>query len=141
MNREILKESGLTEHETDIYLTLLEHGQISAYEIAEKTGAKMEVLDNPKEAAEGADILYTDVWVSMGEEEEEETKLNAFQGYQINPDLLSIASKDARVMHCLPAHRGQEITSDVIEGPQSIVWQQAENKMHGAAGILDYFLS
>ena len=62
-------------------------------------------------------------------------------GYQINADLLSIASKDARVMHCLPAHRGLEITNDVIEGPQSIVWQQAENKMHGAAGILDYFLS
>ncbi len=112
-----------------------------ANEIAEKTGAKMEVLDNPKEAAEGADILYTDVWVSMGEEGEEETKLDAFEGYQINADLLSAASKDVRVMHCLPAHRGQEITSDVIEGPQSIVWQQAENKMHGAAGILDYFLS
>jgi ornithine carbamoyltransferase len=112
-----------------------------ANEIAAKTGAKMEVLDNPKEAAKGSDILYTDVWVSMGEEGEEETKLNAFEGYQINADLLSIASKDALVMHCLPAHRGQEITSDVIEGPQSLVWQQAENKMHGAAGILDYFLS
>ena len=112
-----------------------------ANKMAKKTGAKMEVLDNPKEAAEGADILYTDVWVSMGEEGEEETKLNAFQGYQINADLLSIASKDARVMHCLPAHRGLEITNDVIEGPQSIVWRQAENKMHGAAGILDYFLS
>lgn len=112
-----------------------------ANEIAEKTGAKMEVLDNPKEAAKGADILYTDVWVSMGEEGEEETKLNVFQGYQINTDLLNIASKDARVMHCLPAHRGLEITNDIIEGPQSIVWQQAENKMHGAAGILDYFLS
>jgi len=112
-----------------------------ANEIAEKTGAKMGVFYNPKEAAEGADILYTDVWVSMGEEGEEETKLNDFQGYQINADLLGIASKDARIMHCLPAHRGQEITNDVIEGPQSIVWQQAENKMHGAAGILDYFLS
>jgi ornithine carbamoyltransferase len=112
-----------------------------ANEIAEKTGAKMEVLDSPREAAEGDDILFTDVWVSMGEEAEEETKLNAFEGYQINAELLSAASKDVRVMHCLPAHRGQEITKDVIEGPQSIVWQQAENKMHGAAGILDYFLS
>ena len=111
-----------------------------ANEIAEKTGAEMKVLHNPGEAAEGADILYTDVWVSMGEEEEEKTKLNAFQGYQINAELLSIASGDARVMHCLPAHRGLEITNEVIEGPQSIVWQQAENKMHGAAGILDYFL-
>jgi ornithine carbamoyltransferase len=77
----------------------------------------------------------------MGEEAEEKTKLTTFQGYQINGDLLRVAADDAVVMHCLPAHRGLEITDDVIEGPSSIVWQQAENKMHGAAGILDYFLS
>lgn len=112
-----------------------------ASEIAASTGAKLTVLDAPAEAAAGADILYTDVWVSMGEEKEEQTKLKTFQGYQINADLLREAAEDAVVMHCLPAHRGLEITNDVIEGPRSIVWQQAENKMHGAAGILDYLLS
>ena len=109
--------------------------------IAAHTGAQLAVLESPEEASVDAHILYTDVWVSMGEEEEEKTKLEIFQGYQINGELLKVAAKDAHVMHCLPAHRGQEITNDVIEGPQSIVWQQAENKMYGAAGILDYFIS
>lgn len=112
-----------------------------ANEIAAKTGARLNVFDRPEEAAANADILYTDVWVSMGEEAEEKTKLTTFQGYQINADLLRVAADNALVMHCLPAHRGLEITDDVIEGPSSIVWQQAENKMHGAAGILDYFIS
>ncbi|HKI49138.1 MAG TPA: ornithine carbamoyltransferase [Desulfobacteria bacterium] len=112
-----------------------------AQAIAEQTGSKLAVVESPEEASIDADILYTDVWVSMGEEEEEKTKLDIFQGYQINEGLLKVASKNAHVMHCLPAHRGLEITDDVIEGPQSIVWQQAENKMYGAAGILDYFVS
>jgi len=112
-----------------------------AQAIAAQTGAKLAVVESPEEASIDADILYTDVWVSMGEEEEEKTKLEIFQGYQINEGLLKVASKDAHVMHCLPAHRGLEITDDVIEGPQSIVWQQAENKMYGAAGILDHFVS
>ena len=76
-----------------------------------------------------------------GEEEEEKTKLEIFKGYQINADLLKMAAENAHVMHCLPAHRGLEITEEVIEGPRSIVWQQAENKMYGAAGILDHFVS
>jgi len=114
---------------------------VEATRIAASTGARVNVFDRPEEAAAGADVLYTDVWVSMGEEEEEKTKLKIFQGYQINADLLRVAAGDAVVMHCLPAHRGLEITDDVIEGPRSIVWQQAENKMHGAAAILDYLLS
>ncbi len=112
-----------------------------AKQIAEKTGSHIRIVEDPKDAAEGADILYTDVWVSMGEEEEKETKLKVFQRYQINPALLKAAAKDALVMHCLPAYRGLEITEDVMEGPQSIIWQQGENKMHGAAAILDFFLS
>ncbi len=111
-----------------------------ARQIAEKTGARLNVVENPRDAAEGADVLYTDVWVSMGDEDEEETRRKAFKGYQINADLLKVAANDASVMHCLPAHRGLEITDDVIEDPQSIVWQQGENKMHGAAGILDFLL-
>ncbi|MFO7598372.1 MAG: ornithine carbamoyltransferase [Candidatus Desulfacyla sp.] len=114
---------------------------VEAARIAAQTGARVNVFDRPEEAAAGADVLYTDVWVSMGEEEEEKTKLGIFQGYQINAGLLRVAADDAVVMHCLPAHRGLEITDDVIEGPRSIVWQQAENKMHGAAAILDYLLS
>jgi ornithine carbamoyltransferase len=112
-----------------------------AQAVAAQTGTKLAVVESPEKASIDADILYTDVWVSMGEEEEEKTKLDIFQGYQINEGLLKVASKDAHVMHCLPAHRGLEITDDVIEGPQSIVWQQAENKMYGAAGILDHFVS
>ncbi|MDY6971748.1 MAG: ornithine carbamoyltransferase [Thermodesulfobacteriota bacterium] len=108
--------------------------------IAAATGSRLNVLQDPIEAARGADVLYTDVWVSMGEEEEEETKFKVFRGYQINADLLKVAAKSAAVMHCLPAHRGLEITDDVLEGPQSVVWQQGENKMYGAAGILDFML-
>jgi ornithine carbamoyltransferase len=113
----------------------------SAEQIASKTGADIRVIEDPEEAAKSADILYSDVWVSMGEEEEKETKLKIFEGYQINATLLKAAAKDASVMHCLPAYRGLEITDDVMEGPQSIIWQQGENKMHGAAAILDFFSS
>jgi len=112
-----------------------------ARRIAKETGSKFKISEDPKDVVDGADILYTDVWVSMGEEEEKDAKLKAFQGYQINDELLKLASNDAFVMHCLPAHRGMEITDDVMEGPQSIVWQQGENKMHGAAGIMDFILS
>jgi len=112
-----------------------------AEQIAEKSGSIISIVEDPKDAAKGADILYTDVWVSMGEEKEKETKLKKFQGYQINADLLKTAAEDASVMHCLPAYRGLEITEDLMEGPQSIIWQQGENKMHGAAAILDFFLT
>lgn len=112
-----------------------------AKQIAEETGCRIRVVEDPEDAAKGADILYTDVWVSMGEEEEKETKLKAFQGYQINSELLKIAAIDALVMHCLPAYRGLEITDDVMEGSHSIIWQQGENKMYGAAAILDFFLA
>lgn len=108
--------------------------------IAKQTGAKLCVTENPKDAAEGADILYTDTWVSMGEDAEKERKMKAFQGYQINADLLKAAAKDAIVMHCLPAYRGMEITEDVMEGPRSVIWQQGANKMYGAAGVLEFFL-
>lgn len=113
----------------------------SAEKISSKTGGLIRVVESPEEAAKGADVVYSDVWVSMGEEEEKEEKLKIFEKYQINAELLKKAVKDASVMHCLPAYRGLEITDEVMEGPQSIVWQQGENKMHGAAAILDFFLS
>ncbi|MFX1319573.1 MAG: ornithine carbamoyltransferase [Promethearchaeota archaeon] len=111
-----------------------------AKQLSLNTGSKIAIVENPKEAAKNADILYTDVWVSMGEDKERQKRLKAFQGYQINDALLKVAAKDALVMHCLPAHRGLEITDNVIEGSQSIVWQQGENKLYGAIGILDLML-
>jgi len=111
-----------------------------AKKIAKKTGAELKVIKSPKDAAQDADILYTDVWVSMGEEKEKAKRLKAFKGYQINSALVKTAAKDAIVMHCLPAHRGLEITDDVIEGKQSVVWEQGENKLYGAAGIMDFLL-
>jgi len=97
-------------------------------------GPPPRIVDDPSTAVDGADVVYTDVWVSMGEEDEREEKLQAFEGYQLNSDLLG--SSDALVMHCLPAHRGEEITDDVVESDRSIVWQQAENRLHAQAGLL-----
>jgi ornithine carbamoyltransferase len=112
-----------------------------ASEIGKTTGTRLSIVRKPKEAAENADVLYTDVWVSMGEEKERKKRMKAFHGYQINAQLLRAAAGDAAVMHCLPAHRGLEITDDVIEGKQSIVWAQGENKLYGAAAILDFLLT
>ncbi|HVP40553.1 MAG TPA: ornithine carbamoyltransferase [Candidatus Krumholzibacteriaceae bacterium] len=112
-----------------------------AKKIAKKTGAELRIVKDPKDAAQEADILYTDVWVSMGEEKEKAKRMKAFKGYQINSALVKTAAKDVIVMHCLPAHRGLEITDDVIEGKQSVVWVQGENKLYGAAGILDFLLT
>jgi ornithine carbamoyltransferase len=111
-----------------------------AEEICRSTGSAIKIVRKASEAADGADVLYTDVWVSMGDEASKEKRMQDFGGYQINSDLLKFAKKDASVMHCLPAHRGLEITDDVIEGKQSIVWQQGENKLYGAAAILEWLL-
>ena len=108
-----------------------------AMAIARKTGSKLTITQDIEAAALGADVLYTDVWVSMGEEEEAEKRMKAFKKYQINTKLLGLADKNAIVMHCLPAHRGLEITDEVLEGKHSVVWQQAENKLYGAAAVLD----
>jgi ornithine carbamoyltransferase len=106
--------------------------------IAKDTEAKLSIVRKPIDAAKQADVLYTDVWISMGEEKERQKRLKAFRGYQINHQLLATAAKDAIVMHCLPAHRGLEITDAIIEGKQSVVWAQGENKLYGAASILDF---
>ncbi len=103
---------------------------------ARAMGAKVTITARPEEAVEGADIVYTDVWVSMGQEEETMRRRQRFRGYQINSQIMQVAKPDALVMHCLPAHRGEEITDEVIEGPQSIVFDQAENRLHVQKGIL-----
>jgi len=112
-----------------------------ANELAQKSNARISYTNDPYEAVEDADVLYTDVWVSMGQDAEQAQRLMDFQGFQINEELLSEAKPDAVVMHCLPAHRGQEITDDVLEGPKSIAWKQADYKFHGAKGILASLLA
>jgi ornithine carbamoyltransferase len=107
-----------------------------AEEISLQTGSRIEITHDPKKSAMDADVLYTDVWISMGQDEEAEKRIKDFQGFQINESILKIAKKESIVMHCLPAHRGMEITEDVLEGSKSVVWQQANNKLHGAKGIL-----
>ncbi|MGM0508670.1 MAG: ornithine carbamoyltransferase [Fusobacteriota bacterium] len=108
----------------------------TALEKAKKSGSKIEVTENIKDAAKDADILYTDIWVSMGKEEEEDQRYKVFKDYQINKDVLSKASPDAIVMHCLPAHRGEEITNEVIDGPHSVVFDEAENRLHAQKAIM-----
>jgi ornithine carbamoyltransferase len=98
------------------------------------------LYQDPKEAAEKANVLYTDTWVSMGQEAEEETRRQAFKDFQINSDLLKLAKDDVKVMHCLPAHRGEEITDEVIDGPHSIVYDQAENRLHVEKALLKLLL-
>ena len=94
------------------------------------------ILADPREAVDGAQVIYTDTWTSMGQEAEAAARRSAFSGYQVNAELLKAAHPEAIVMHCLPAHRGDEITDEVIDGPQSVVYDQAENRMHCQKGIL-----
>ena len=103
---------------------------------AVRTGATIEVTDQPQVAVKDADVVYTDVWVSMGHEREQEHLLKALAPYQVNERLLKSAKPDAIVMHCLPAHRGQEITAGVLDGPQSVILDQAENRLHMQKAIL-----
>ena len=107
-----------------------------------RASAKSEIviLRDPKKAVNGADVVYTDVWVSMGQEKETKTKKVKLKGYQINNKILSYAKKDAIVLHCLPAHRGEEITDDVLDGPQSVVIDQAENRLHTQKALLEFLL-
>lgn len=108
-----------------------------AGQLARASGATVQVVEAPAEAARDADALYTDVWVSMGDEAEKEARERDFRGYQINADLLGRARPGALVLHDLPAHRGLEITDEVIDGPQSVVWDQAENRLHAQKAILE----
>ncbi|MFQ5713035.1 MAG: ornithine carbamoyltransferase [Candidatus Scalinduaceae bacterium] len=100
----------------------------------------IEQYREPKKVVENADIIYTDTWISMGKEKEVETRRNDFKGYQVNSELVSFAKKDVFVMHCLPAHRGEEITDDVIDGQNSIVYDQAENRLHIQKALLKLFI-
>jgi ornithine carbamoyltransferase len=94
------------------------------------------VTADPMEAVQGAEVVYTDVWTSMGQEEEAETRRQAFEGYMVSPEMMAAAAPDAVFMHCLPAHRGEEVAAEVIDGPQSIVFDQVENRLHVQKAIL-----
>ncbi len=107
-----------------------------AQQDAQATGAKLWVVNDPAEAAQGADVLYTDVWASMGQEDEAAAKEQKFLKYQINQSLLSLAHPEAIVMHCLPAKRGKEITDEVMDGSQSVVFDEAENRLHAHKAIM-----
>jgi ornithine carbamoyltransferase len=111
-----------------------------ADEVASETGATIEILHDPRDAVRDVDILYTDVWVSMGQENEAECKKGEFEGYQVNSSLLRLAKRDVVVMHCLPAHRGEEISDDVLDGPHSIVITQAENRLHTMKAVLLFIM-
>lgn len=102
---------------------------------------EIEICKTVEEAALGADVLCTDVWASMGKEEERKKRVKAFKEYQINSDVLMLAKKDAVVLHCLPAHRGEEITEEIFEGRHSVVWDEAENRLHIQKAILERLLA
>lgn len=111
------------------------------WDASRRAGARITLERDPLKAVSGADIIYTDVWASMGQEKEREARLKAFAPFQVNARLLGKAKKGARVMHCLPAHRGEEATDEVLDGPSSIIFDQAENRLHVQKGIMSLLMS
>jgi len=107
-----------------------------AEEIAAETGGAVLITNDPVEASAGANVLYTDVWASMGQEAESDERALVFPAFQLDQKLVDLGAPDAVVLHCLPAHRGQEITAEVMDGPRSAVWDQAENRLHTQKALL-----
>jgi ornithine carbamoyltransferase len=105
-------------------------------EIAARNGGQLELYEDPYQAVKGADVVYTDTWISMGQEAESAPRIAAMQPYQVNSRLIDYTGKDTVVLHCLPAHRGQEITDDVADGANSLIFPQAENRLHAQKAIL-----
>ena len=108
--------------------------------ILQAAGSSAAIIRNPHDAARNADLVVTDVWASMGQEEEQAKREQAFANYQVDTSLMQAATPDALFMHCLPAHRGEEVTAEVIDGPQSVVWDEAENRLHAQKALLEYLL-
>jgi ornithine carbamoyltransferase len=111
-----------------------------AEQVAAETGGSVAHVRDPKSAVEGADVLATDTWVSMGQEGEYESRVAPFLPYAVDDAALSLADDDAIVLHCLPAYRGKEISASVIDGPQSVVWDEAENRLHAQKALLTYLV-
>ncbi|KFI21946.1 ornithine carbamoyltransferase [Nitrosococcus oceani] len=101
---------------------------------------RVQIIAEPREAVRGADLVVTDVWTSMGQEKEKHRRLQDLADYQVNGKLMSLAKRDALFMHCLPAHRGEEVSAEVIDGPQSVVWDEAENRLHAQKALLEKLL-
>ncbi len=106
---------------------------------ARNLGGTINLSGDPHEAVKGADAIYTDVWTSMGDEHEADVRREAFAGWEVNAELMAVAGPDAYFLHCLPAHRGEEVSNEVLEGPHSVIWQQAENRMHAARALFQLF--
>lgn len=115
-------------------------GYLPSPDILANTSSNVKLVSTPQEAVTEANIIYTDVWASMGQEDEREQRINDFNGWQVNQSLIDLADKDVMVMHCLPAHRGEEITDEVMEGPRSIIFAQAENKLYVHQATLEKYL-
>jgi ornithine carbamoyltransferase len=109
-------------------------------EQAKRLEGRPKVVEEPSAAAEGADVVVTDTWVSMGDEGEEAERLRVFGKYQVNSEIMGLASSEAIALHCLPAHRGQEITDEVMDGPQSAVFDEAENRMHTSKAVMAWLM-
>jgi ornithine carbamoyltransferase len=116
-------------------------GYLPDADILAAAGEQAVMMDSALAAAEGADLVVTDVWASMGQEDEQEKRARAFADYQVNAQLMQAASPQALFMHCLPAHRGEEVSADVIDGTQSVVWDEAENRLHAQKALLELLLS
>ena len=110
-------------------------------DIVAAAGNSVSLIQDPLQAASGADLVVTDVWASMGQEEEQSEREKIFAGYQVNAETMAQADKDALFMHCLPAHRGEEVTADVIDGAQSVVWDEAENRLHAQKALLEFLIA
>jgi len=111
-----------------------------AKQVAVRSGGELSLTDDPQKAVKGADVVYTDVWASMGQEKEHDLRVQAFKGYEVDEKLVKLAARSAIVMHCLPAHRGEEISAGVIDGPQSVVFDQAENRLHTQKAIMELLM-
>jgi len=107
---------------------------------ARDLGADITISSDPFEAAHEADLVTTDVWASMGQEDEQAEREKAFAGYEVNDRVMAFAKPDALFMHCLPAHRGEEVSASVIDGPQSVVWDEAENRLHVQKALLEFLM-
>jgi len=110
-------------------------------ELIKAAGDRVKIFREPKAACENVDMVATDVWASMGQEEEQKERETAFESFQVNDELMSLTHKDALFMHCLPAHRGEEVSASVIDGAQSVVWDEAENRLHAQKALLEFLLS
>ena len=114
---------------------------LEAQKRASITGSKLEIINDPKSAVSNADVIYTDVWISMGQEDETKNRIEKFSQYQVNPELMSLSNKNAIFMHDMPAHENEEISIGMLDHPQSVVFDQAENRLHAQKGILSHIFT